>query len=298
MSANRDTAPREQEKRAHESREQSNRESPPHESPPRESVPRESAQVFDLRAEQREAPAPPRETQNAPAGSNPPRSAAARRRFGRGLLRLTLMAGGIAAVLAACAIVWLRGGRYVTTDNAYVRAAKLMVSTDVSGIVARVEVRQGESVAQNSVLFRLDPRQFEIALASARAQLEQVKLNVEAARQYYARIQNDIAAAQAVVAQARAVFQRANTLAQRNAGSQAQFDQSRYALAAEENRLAALRSASQAALTRLGGDAAAPPEIHPQFIEAQARVAEAQRQLDRTIVRAPFAGVVTSVESL
>ena len=216
----------------------------------------------------------------------------------RALLRLVLMSAGVIIVALAAAILWLRGGRYVTTDNSYVRAAKLMVSTDVSGIVASVAVKQGQQVEKGAVLFSLDARQFEIALAAARAQRDLARLSIEAARKDYQRLRSDIAAAEAVVAQARANFQRASTLAQRNAGSQAQYDQARFALSAEENRLSALRQSAEAALARLGGDAALPVEQHPQFMESQARVAESQRQIERATVRAPFAGTVTSVESL
>lgn len=216
----------------------------------------------------------------------------------RALLRLVLMSAGVIIVALAAAILWLRGGRYVTTDNSYVRAAKLMVSTDVSGIVASVAVKQGQQVEKGAVLFSLDARQFEIALAAARAQRDLARLSIEAARKDYQRLRSDIAAAEAVVAQARANFQRASTLAQRNAGSQAQYDQARFALIAEDSRLSALRQSAEAALARLGGDAALPVEQHPQFMESQARVAESQRQIERATVRAPFAGTVTSVESL
>ncbi len=61
-------------------------------------------------------------------------------------LRLILMAGGIFLVAAAAMVLCLRAGRYASTDNAYVHAAKLIVSTDVSGIVSSVEVREGQAV--------------------------------------------------------------------------------------------------------------------------------------------------------
>jgi membrane fusion protein (multidrug efflux system) len=235
--------------------------------------------------------------------SQKPATAAARpaakpSRQGRATLRATLMLGGILAVAAACAVMWLRGGRYVSTDNSYVRAAKLMVSTDVSGIVATVSVRQGDIVEAGRELFRLDARQFEIALAAAMAQRDQASLNIEAAQKDYQRIRSDIAAQGAAVSQARTAFYRASALVSRNAGSQAASDQTRFALAAEDNKLKSLQQAAQVALTRLGGVADKPVTAHPQYMEAEARVAETRRQLERTIVRAPFAGTVTSVESL
>lgn len=263
----------------------------------------DATKVVELREQKESAPTP---ESPSPAARDDRRIAPERAaqapapvgRVSRGLARAILMLAGVAVVLVASCSLWLRGGRFVSTDNSYVRAAKLMVSTDVSGIVESVDVRQGQMVEQGRVLFRLQPAQFEIALAAAQAQRDQARLSIEAARADYQRLRSDIAAQEALVANARTNFERAEALTRRNAGSQATFDQARFALAAEESRLQSLRQAAQAALARLGGDAGLPVERHPQFLEAQARVAEAQRQLERTIVRAPFAGTVTSVEQL
>ena len=103
----------------------------------------------------------------------------------------------VAAV--AGGLFYVSGGRYVSTDDAYVHAAKLMVSTDVSGIVDSVNVREGQSVKTGDVLFRLDPRPFQIALDNAKANLDQTALNIRAMKQDYARMQNDAAAEQAQV---------------------------------------------------------------------------------------------------
>ena len=89
------------------------------------------------------------------------------------------MAGGIFLVATAAMVLWLRAGRFASTDNAYVHAAKLMVSTDVSGIVSSVDVREGQAVKTGDILFRIDPRQYEIALNNARASLEQTALSIE-----------------------------------------------------------------------------------------------------------------------
>src|SRR5439155_21575575 len=80
-------------------------------------------------------------------------------------LRLLLMVGGILIVLVAALTFWLRGGSFVSTDDAYVRAAKLMVSTDVSGIVTDVDARKSPAVKAGAVLFRSAPRALRIALA-------------------------------------------------------------------------------------------------------------------------------------
>ena len=267
-------------------------------SPPANDASREPAKVVGLREGKETVEPQARDERSLQDGAARP-AAAARAGFRwRRYARLVLMLGGIVLVLAGSAILWLRGGRYVSTDNSYVRAAKLMVSTDVSGIVAQVLVKQGDVVEAGRELFRLDPRQFEIAVKAAQAQLDQAQLAIDASRRDYQRMRTDIRTQEAVVSQARTAFERATALANVNAGSKANYDQTRFTLAAEESKLSSLRQTAQVALTRLGGDADRPIEQNPQYIEAQARVAEAQRQLDRTIVRAPFAGTVTSVESL
>ena len=263
-----------------------------------------SAVVVELREAREDSDAPRADAsgRNAPderaADAVRDSLAANTARPGRKRLRGILMLGGIAAVLIVSGVMWLRGGRYVSTDDAYVRGAKLMVSTDVSGIVASIDVKQGQRVKAGDVLFRLDDRQFRNALEQARAQLAQTKLNVEALRQDYKRIQEDIATEAALVDLARSAFERAQTLARSNFGTRAQLDQTRYTLAAEESKLASLKQQAAVALVRLGGNRDTPIANNPQVMQAQAQTDEAQRMFDRAVVRAPFNGIVTAVEQL
>ena len=94
------------------------------------------------------------------------------RRISRALLRPILMLGGILVVAVASGAYWLTGGRYVSIDDAYVRAAKETISTDVSGIVASVPVHEGQRVKKGDVLLRLDPLQFQIMLDAATRESE------------------------------------------------------------------------------------------------------------------------------
>ncbi len=236
-----------------------------------------------------EAPAETREA------ASPPRDA---RQRGRGRLRSILMLAGIAGVVIIGGGYWLRGGRWVSTDDAYVRAPKLMVSTDISGIVSAVDVVEGQHVKAGDVLFRVDPKPFQTALDAAKAQLEITRINLTAARSDYRQLQSGIAAQEAQVALAQITNDRASGLAQSNAGTKAAYDQARYTLESTRNQLDALRRQLDSALTRLGGGVDAPIEQHPQYKAAMAAVNEAQRQYDHTIVRAPFGGVVTAVDKL
>jgi membrane fusion protein (multidrug efflux system) len=213
-------------------------------------------------------------------------------------LRLSLMIGGTAAVFLVSAMFWLSGGRYVSTDNAYVRASKLMVSTDISGIVSEVNVKEGQSVKTGDVLFQVDPKPFGIALDSTRAQLQMTVLNIEAMKQDYQRIQSDISSQQAQVNLAEANYERSDALVKTGSASKANYDQTRFALEAGKKQLQALNDQAKVQLARLGGNPDIQPSAHPQYQQMKAQVDEAQRQLDHTTVRAPFNGVVTQVPAL
>jgi membrane fusion protein, multidrug efflux system len=205
------------------------------------------------------------------------------------LLPLVLLAGGY---------YYVTGGQIMSTDDAYVQADRVGVSTDVSGIVQDVAVKDNEHVAAGQVLYRLDPRQFQIALDNAKANLSQIALSIDAMKQDYHRMQSDVAAQQAQVDLDQKNFERNAMLLKTATVSQAVFDQARYTLDNDKGKLAALQRQVQMQLAKLGGDPEIPTTDHPQYRQAKAMVDEAQRQLDHTVITAPFAGTVTSVPSI
>lgn len=226
------------------------------------------------------------------------RDFAGRLRADRGFLRRILMLGGGAVVGLMSLGVWLMGGRYVSTDDAYVQAAKLMVSTDVSGLVQSVSVKEGQRVKRGDVLFRLDPQPFRIALQNAKAQLAQSALNVDSMKQDYQRMLSDVAAQRAQVDLDERNYERYASLAKANAIAPAAYDQARLTLANAREQLVALQQTAQTQLAKLGGDAKLPVDKQPQYLQALAQVKEAERQLNHAVVRAPFSGIVTEVDSL
>jgi membrane fusion protein, multidrug efflux system len=208
------------------------------------------------------------------------------------------MVWGTALVAAVAACVWLVGGRYTGTDNAYVRAAKLMVTTDVSGIVKSVEVRQGERVAKGQVLFRLDPKPFQIALDTDKATLAQTALDLASMKTEYKSLVGGVRAQEAEVRLAAITFRRYQKLAATNAVSAQQLDQAKSALQNAQSTLTSLKQNARTQLAKLNGDPDLPLSRYPGYRKALSEVAEAARQLDHTVVRAPFAGVVGEVDAL
>lgn len=224
--------------------------------------------------------------------------AARRRRSLTHLLRPLLMLGGIAAVAVGAAGFWLSGGGVVSIDNAYVRAGKLAVATDVSGIVQEVAVKEGDHVRRGDVLFRLDPRPFEIALDGAEANLAQVALQMEAAKRDYQRMRRDIEAKQAQVQSDEASYERYANLVKGGAVTRAEYDDARFRLAADKAMVESLKVQAQVQLARLGGDPDMDVTRTPEYLKARAQVEEAQRQLDHATVRAPFDAIATQVDQV
>jgi membrane fusion protein (multidrug efflux system) len=250
-----------------------------------------------------EAPETPRPpiTPVAPADKRPKQKTAptdkARQMRRRERIRWVLF-----ALLPVALIVggywYVAGGQVMSTDDAYVNAQKVGVSTDVSGIVQDVAVKENDHVAAGQILYRLDPRQFQIALDNAKANLAQIALMIESMKQDYKRMLSDAAAQQAQADLDQTNYNRAAMLLKSGTATQAVYDQAEYTLQNDKSKLAALREQSQVQLAKLGGDPEVVVTQHPQYLQAKAQVDEAQRQLDHTVVTAPFAGIVTDVPSI
>ena len=205
------------------------------------------------------------------------------------LLPLALVGGG----------AWyVAGGRMVYTDDAYVNAEKVGVSTDVAGTVTEVDVSDNQEVAARQVLYRLDPLQFQIALANAKANRGQIALTLESMKRDYRRMLTDAAAEQAQVTLDRTRYERASRLLSSGVESRAGYDQAQYTLQTDQNRLEALREQAHVQLAKLGGNPDTPIAELPQYQQAEAQVAEAERELVHTVVTAPFAGIVTDVPAI
>ena len=205
------------------------------------------------------------------------------------LLPLALIAGSAWYVV---------GGRVMYTEDAYVNADKVGISTDVAGTVAEVEVHDNQQVAAGQVLYRLDAWQFVIALENAKANRAQVALNLESMKRDYRRMVTDAAAEQSQVALDRTRYERATRLLTSGVESRAGYDQAQYTLRTDQSKLEALREEARVQLARLGDNPDIPATQLPQYQQANAQVAEAERELLHTVVTAPFAGIVTNVPAI
>jgi membrane fusion protein (multidrug efflux system) len=220
------------------------------------------------------------------------------RRSLRQRLRIPLMLAGPIVVLLGAAYWYLTGGRYVSTDDAYVQAARVQVSTDVSGRVVAIDVKDNEKVNTGQMLFRLDPRPFQIAVDEAKAQLATVRYQIHALKATYHQKRADARAAEATVDYQQHEFERQQRLLASGTASQQQFDQARQAYETGRAHLASKQQDVAVALANIGGDPDIPLEQHPMVQHAQAALDRAALNLSYTEIRAPENGIVTKVDQL
>jgi membrane fusion protein (multidrug efflux system) len=236
-----------------------------------------------------EQPKPPAEAPTAPdKASQPPRQI---------WLRWALFAL-LPIALVAGAYWYVTGGQMMSTDDAYIEAETVGISTDVSGIVEEIDVSNNQRVDPGQVLYRLDSRQFQIALDNAKANLAETALTINAMKQDYQRMLSNVAAQQAKVDLDQVTFERYTKLLPTGSTTKASYDQAHFTLESDKNNLESLRQQAAVQLAKLGGNPDIPVEQHPQYLQAKARLDEAQRQLDHTVVAAPFAGIVTDVPAI
>jgi len=201
-------------------------------------------------------------------------------------------------VLIIAGYLYVTGGSVMSTDNAYVQADMVNVSTDVSGIVSEIDVKENQKVSVGDVLFKLDDKAFRLALDKANAQLGAAKNDLLAAQANYRNMQAQIEQAQADITYYQTTFNRQQTLAANSFASQAAFDDARHNLQVAQQKLASLNQQLAGLSASLNGTPDAPVESYPRYKEQLAARDEAQRQLDHATVRAPINGIVTKVPSL
>jgi len=244
---------------------------------------------------------PPEQKGNPPGTPRIKIAAEPRRRLMAGLRRyrrtLLLVVLPLVALLAGLTF-YLNGGRYVTTDDAYVGAQKVLITPDISGKIINIAVREGQQVAAGDVMFQIDPVPFELAVAQARAKLADAKTshdNLVANVKLYG---DTVELVNAGIALKQRDVDRKTALAKNNFGSQLDLDNSATALVTAQAQLQLVKQQQSTALNQLLGNPELPLEQFPAYLQAKAALDDAQRNLDLTTVRAPMAGVATQVDQI
>jgi membrane fusion protein, multidrug efflux system len=213
-------------------------------------------------------------------------------------LRATLMliVPALAALLGL--YFYFTGGRYVSTDNAYVGAQKVLVTPEVSGKVVSITVVEGQQLSPGDELFAIDPVPYRLATQEAGAKVARVKTEFNNLKSSLASFGKQIELARESVAANQADFDRKTSLLNNRISTPSDLDRSRVALVASKAQLEQLEQQEAVARNQLLGDSVLPLEKYPQYVEARTALERAERDLANTVMRAPLAGVATQVASI
>lgn len=229
----------------------------------------------------------------APDDLETPAAPAPRRRWGR----LALMVSVPLLLAAIGGWFWLTSGRYASTDNAYVKQDMSSISPDTGGRIVSVEVRENQRVNAGDILFRIDPEPYRIALEQADAALAEARVDVSTKATDTGSAAATLAGARADLTLAQATFERQKALMTRGFTTRASLDAATQQVAAAQARIAAAQA--DAARARQQVSSGASGSSTPAAIQAAyARREKAALDLSRTVVRAPYAGIVSQTSRL
>jgi len=208
------------------------------------------------------------------------------------------MVGGAAVVLAGAAYAFVTGGRHQSTDDAYVQAAGVDISSNIAGRVVEIDVRENQYVKAGQVLFRLDPAPHDIAIAENAAKVAESRQEIWTDLAAYRQRVADLANAADAEAYADRERARERQLLGAGAVSQAESDQADRLASNDHLQIAATQQQVASALAALGGRPDLPIDQHAAVQDAQALLARAELEKSWTVIRAPQDGRVTKVEQL
>ncbi len=210
-------------------------------------------------------------------------------------VRVILFAAIPALVLGAGGYFYAKGGRYISTENAYIKAEIVQIGTNIDGLVTEVSARENRRVAKGDPLFSLDPRPYEKALAAAQADLASARQKIESLRAHYRQGQVSIAAAQERIRYLKISFTRQEELLRKGHGTQVRFDEMEHDLNMARRKLAGVREDNRMVLAELSGEPGILIEDHPIYLHARAAREMAALNLSYARILAPTNGIVTNV---
>ena len=195
--------------------------------------------------------------------------------------------------------IYLGSGRFASTDNAYVRQDIVSISPDVGGRIVEIMVGENQPVEAGDILFKIDPEPYRIAVQQADAAIADGRLELTRAETTAQTSGVDIGGAREDVAFAERNLAREQALMDRGFNTRARLESYQHELSEARERLRSAQAAQQRAQSAVGSaNSGSRQAAYPAIAAAQARRADAQLDLDRTVIRAPVSGVTSQTSRL
>ncbi len=212
------------------------------------------------------------------------------------LLRLLLLVVVPLLVAFGGLFAWQSGGRYVSTENAYVKADIAQISPEVGGRVIEIGVRDHEPVKAGDILIRIDPEPYRLALAKAEAALDQSRYLVETAVDTFRETKSELGEVESHAAFLRRQLQRQQTLAERGVVSTSTLEGAQNDATVAQDRLMVVRRRLERVITVMGGDPNIATDEHAMVRDKIADRDRAALDLARTTLTAPLDGIAVNMK--
>ena len=206
--------------------------------------------------------------------------------------RITLLVLAVVLVLFAWHLVSDRATPY--TQFGKVDGYVVPIASQVSGYVSRVDVVLNEIVHEGDTLVVINPRPFQLAVNSARSQLELAGQQVRAGVSAVESAAGQLGVARARLDRAQRYYNRVEAINEANPGALSQADRDR-ATTQYDQAVAGLESA-EAELQRARETLGIAGEENPAIKAAVAALESAEFDLERTVILAPSLGVVGDLQ--
>jgi membrane fusion protein (multidrug efflux system) len=217
------------------------------------------------------------------------------RRLSRGLIRFVLLICLPAVAIATAGYFYLMGGRYVSTENAYVKSDIVQISTDLDGRVIDVLVRDHDRVEAGDILFRVDPEPFKIAVAHAEAELAKVGAAIASLQAELQEAVTEEGEWQSRIAYYTKDVERQRSLLTRGVTTRSRADESELQLSVAKDRLRTVRAKVERVKAALSGVPERPLEQRALYLSRMAELEAKKLDLKRTVVIAPTSGIISNM---
>lgn len=206
----------------------------------------------------------------------------------------TLLLWIVPAIIIGIALyLFGSAGRYVSTDNAYVKQDRVNVAPQISGNVRKVFVGENDRVKAGEKILKLDDQLIQVVIRGAEAKLAAARAQVEAQKASYREKLGELAIAKQTADYQVREYDRQRALLGRHLVSQAAVDSAHRSADFAVGGIAVLKLQVAQAQAQLGGDANAPTDGNPTVRAAAAELARLHVDLEHSVVLAPQSGVVS-----